>query len=183
MRNIFAAVLLTVVSIFGASVASAQERNVQGYVGVQVVRVNPDVRKPLFKFDRTTDTVGVNASVTGFVPDSSVGFTGELGANFDGSTHDSSLVTGLGGVTLQARNARLQPFVRGLGGFARVNADGDVLSLNNQTDYSPAFAVGGGLDIKLSDNIALRVVQADYLQTHAFDSVQHNLRLGVGIRF
>lgn len=181
MRNIFAAVLLTVVSILGASVASAQERNVQGYVGVQIIRVNPDIRKPSFRFDRTTDTVGVNASVTGFVANS-VGLTGEFGANFDGDKHDASLVTGLGGITLQVRNPRFQPFVRGLGGVARVNADGDVFTVN-QTDYSPAFALGGGLDIKLSDNVALRVVQADYLQTRAFDTVQHNFRLGAGIRF
>ncbi len=183
MRNLFAAVVLAVVATFGASVATAQERNVQGYVGVQVVRVNPDVRHPSFKFDRTTDTVGVNASVTGFAPDSSVGFTGEFGANFDGDKHDSSLITGLGGITLQARNPRFQPFVRGLGGVARLNADGDVISLNNQTDIAPAFAVGGGLDIKLSDNIALRVAQVDYLQTRAFDTVQHNVRFGAGIRF
>jgi opacity protein-like surface antigen len=181
MRKTFAAVLLTVVSLFGASVATAQERNVQGYVGVQVVRVNPDIRQPSFKFDRTTDTVGVNASVTGFVAES-LGVTGEFGANFDGDLHDSSLMTGLGGLTLQARNPRFQPFVRGLGGIARVNADNELLSINT-TDYSPAFAVGGGLDIKLSENIALRVIQADYLQTRAFDAVQHNLRLGVGLRF
>ena len=181
MRNFFAAVLLTVVSLFGASVASAQERDVQGFVGVQVVRVNADVRKPSFKFDRTTDTVGLNASVTGFVAEN-VGLTGEFGMNFDGDLQDSSLITGLGGVTLQARNPRFQPFVRGLGGFARTNSDSDNLLLN-QTSYSPAFAVGGGLDIKLSDNIALRVVQADYLQTRAFDTVQHNVRIGAGLRF
>lgn len=182
MRNFFAAVLLTVVSLFGASVATAQERNVQGYVGVQVVRVNPDIQNPSFKFDRTTDTVGVNASVTGFF-ENSLGVTGEFGANFDGDKNDSSLITGLGGLTLQARNERFQPFVRGLGGVARVNADGEILSTTNRTDYGAAFAVGGGLDIKLSENIALRVVQADYLQTRAFDTVQHNFRLGAGIRF
>lgn len=183
MRSIFAAVLLTVVSLLGASVTSAQERNVQGYVGVQVVRVNPDVRKPVFKFDRTSDTIGANASVTGFLESSGVGFTGEVGANFDGGLRDSSLVTGLGGLTLQARNARFQPFLRGLGGVARVNADTELVGAINRTDFSPAFAVGGGLDIKLSDNIALRAIQADYLQTRAFDSVQHNLRLGAGLRF
>lgn len=183
MRNFFAAVLLTVVSVFGASVASAQERNVQGYVGVQVVRVNPDVRKPVFRFDRTTDTVGVNTSVTGFFKGSGVGITGEVGANFDRGIHDSSLVTGLGGLTLQARNPRFQPFVRGLGGVARVSADNELYGISNRTDVSPAFAVGGGLDIKLSDNIALRVVQADYLQTRAFDGVQHNFRVGAGLRF
>ena len=182
MRNIFAAVILTVVSLFGASAVSAQERNVQGYVGVQVVRVNPDIRQPSFRFDRTTDTVGVNGSVTGFVS-KGFGLTGEVAANFDGDLRDASLVTGLGGVTLQARNARFQPFVRGLGGVARLNADSDVLGAVNRTDVAPAFAVGGGLDIKLGENIALRLVQADYLQTRAFDTVQHNLRVGAGIRF
>lgn len=182
MRKFFAALLLATISIIGASVASAQERNVQGYVGVQAIRVNPDVRQPKFKFDRTTDTVGVNASVTDFLA-KSVGLTGEFGANFDGGFHDSSLITGLGGVTIQARNERFQPFARALGGFARSNADSELKGAVNLTDYSPAFAVGGGLDIKLSDNIALRVVQADYLQTRSFDSVQHNLRVGAGLRF
>ena len=182
MRQFFATVLFMVVSLIGVSVAEAQERNVQGYVGVQVVRVNPDVRRPSFRFDRTTDTVGINASVTGFFAEN-LGATGEFGANFDGDANDSSLMTGLGGLTLQARNSRFQPFVRGLGGVARVNADTETLGVLNQTDWSPAFAVGGGLDIKLGDNIALRPIQADYLQTRTFGTVQHNLRVGAGIRF
>jgi hypothetical protein len=184
MRKFFAAVLLAVVSMFGAAAVSAQEKgDTQGYVGYQFVRVNADVRNPVFRFDSTTDSNGVNGSVTKFVEDS-VGLTGEAAVNFAGGRRDASLATFMGGLTVQANNETVQPFVRGLAGLSRVNSDNEVLgSFLNQTDYSPSFAVGAGLDVKVGNRVALRVVQADYLQTRAFGSVQHNLRLGAGIRF
>jgi hypothetical protein len=41
--------------------------------------------------------------------------------------------------------------------------------------------VGGGLDLKVSPNVALRLFQADYLMTHFSDARQDNIRLSAGI--
>jgi len=48
-----------------------------------------------------------------------------------------------------------------------------------------ATAVGGGLDIRESDSVAIRAFQADYLMTRFGGEMQNNARLacGVVIRF
>lgn len=43
------------------------------------------------------------------------------------------------------------------------------------------LALGGGLDVKATDRIAVRLVQADYLLTRFHDDSQHNLRLSFGL--
>jgi hypothetical protein len=52
-------------------------------------------------------------------------------------------------------------------------------------DTSTAFAMGygGGVDVKISDRLAFRVMQVDYLPTHIGGIWEHNFRLGVGIVF
>lgn len=44
-----------------------------------------------------------------------------------------------------------------------------------------AFALGGGLDVNVSDRIAVRVVHADYLRTRFLDERQNILRLSFGV--
>jgi hypothetical protein len=48
-----------------------------------------------------------------------------------------------------------------------------------ETGFAGAF--GGGLDIRASDRVDVRVIQFDYNPTRLFDSTQHNFRIGVGI--
>ncbi len=88
--------------------------------------------------------------------------------------------------TSRASN-HFQPYVHALFGAAR-----------GAYDYEPPFrdivstkfamAVGGGVDIRLSDAVAVRLVQADYLMTRFGSSSefdikdrQDNLRLGAGL--
>ena len=59
------------------------------------------------------------------------------------------------------------------------------------SETSFAMAVGGGIDINLSDRVAIRAIQADYLMTRYEDErvfgsgadSQHNARFSVGIVF
>lgn len=54
------------------------------------------------------------------------------------------------------------------------------------TGNSFAFSTGGGVDVTLSDHIAARILQADYLYTqlpNAGGDRQNNLRLGAGLVF
>ena len=46
-----------------------------------------------------------------------------------------------------------------------------------------AGAFGGGLDIKLSNHVDLRLVQIDYNPIKFQDGIQKNIRLGIGIVF
>jgi opacity protein-like surface antigen len=179
MKNfVFAVVMLF--ALMGVSQVHAQNK-VDVYVGAQVVRVNPDIKVPKFTFNSSTDSFGANGSVTVFVAPA-VGVTGELA----GTTSDgSSVITGLGGLTLQAnRKGTFQPFVRGLVGVARERANNQQLSnILDRSDLGLAYTVGAGVDVAVSKRVAVRVVQVDYLHAQVLGDVQNNIRVGAGIRF
>jgi opacity protein-like surface antigen len=50
-------------------------------------------------------------------------------------------------------------------------------------DSAFAMAVGGGLDVKLTDVIAIRLFQTDYVLTRFDDDTQNNFRASTGIVF
>jgi opacity protein-like surface antigen len=70
------------------------------------------------------------------------------------------------------KDERVTPFVHTL--FGGVHATGDT---------SFAWAIGGGLDVKVADYVAVRIIQADYLGTRFGGTTQNNARLSFGIVF
>jgi hypothetical protein len=110
---------------------------------------------------------------------------------------DSRLFNFLGGVQLKDNSSEstVKPFGHALVGAAHTRnrlrfnqiaciaifpspcADQTV----SETGFAAAF--GGGLDIRASDRVDVRVIQFDYNPTRLFDSTQHNFRIGVGIVF
>ncbi|MEK7831876.1 MAG: hypothetical protein AAB401_12360, partial [Acidobacteriota bacterium] len=48
-------------------------------------------------------------------------------------------------------------------------------------DSAFAMAIGGGLDAKVHDNLAIRLFQTDYVLTRFNDDSQHNFRLSTGL--
>ncbi len=67
-------------------------------------------------------------------------------------------------------------------GFAHVLVGGARIRIENTSATKLALAVGGGVDVNVSDNIAIRAVQADYLPIRSFfDGWTHNLRLQTGV--
>ena len=81
-------------------------------------------------------------------------------------------------------NKRVTPFARVLLGAATVKSKA---TLGNQSvEFSEtnfSYGAGGGLDIRVTKNIAIRAVQADYIHTSAFGEGQHNGRLSFGVVF
>lgn len=125
---------------------------------------------------------GFNASVTGNV-------TRHVGLKFDLSGHYQtnfgdriSVYNYLGGVQLKRNSsaARLKPFAHALAGGARLNVSSDSFDLS---ESGFAAALGAGLDVRAGDRIDVRVIQADYNPTRFGGSIQHNVRLGVGLVF
>ena len=51
------------------------------------------------------------------------------------------------------------------------------------SDLHKAIALGGGVDIPVTDRFSFRAIQADYLITNAFNTTQHNLRFSTGLIF
>jgi opacity protein-like surface antigen len=81
-------------------------------------------------------------------------------------------------------NKRVTPFARVLLGAATVKSKASLGSQSleiSETNFS--YGAGGGLDIRVSKNVAIRAVQADYFHTSAFGEGQHNGRLSFGVVF
>ena len=97
----------------------------------------------------------------------------------------SSLYNVLGGIEIKdnSTEARFKPFVHALVGIAhartRTNSNLTVDITDSDTGLSGAF--GGGLDIRASQRIDIRVITADYNPTRVFGETTNNFRIGAGI--
>ena len=128
-----------------------------------------------------SDSASITTSVIGF-PNISVR------ANADSSVH-----TFMGGPGFYLRtHSRFTPFTHFLFGAARVHSKGSfsatVGDLVNNIDFSItdtgfAMAIGGGLDLKITDSFALRLIQPDYLLARVGRNNQSNARISAGIVF
>jgi hypothetical protein len=130
---------------------------------------------------------GLVADVSGHYDSRSFRFTdvrGNVGL-FDGKTNRHTILIG---PRFSYRNSsRVVPFAHALVGVTRVHEE----TTNLATDFSTVFrgnnsgfamVAGGGLDVGISRNLALRIVQADYFVTRIFGT-QHNTRISVGLVF
>jgi opacity protein-like surface antigen len=146
---------------------------------------------------RRTSQNGVNVEYTRNLT-RNIGITGDLSAHFH---RDSSSASGgtftrrrdqyflLGGLQFKAHNdSRLQPFAHALFGVSlfrgftsNISASGNVFTIDDATAFG--MALGGGLDIRASKRIDVRLVQADYSPTHFGPGWQQNIRLSFGIIF
>jgi hypothetical protein len=131
---------------------------------------------------------GWHASLAGNL-NSWFGIAGELSGHYDGQDLDAfggidtSFYSFLVGPRLTSRvGERLNPFVHALLGVARGAIDPRG-SGDDRSASTFGLALGGGVDLKLGDTFAVRIVQADYLRTHFGESTQNNVRLSIGLVF
>ena len=208
MRNLL---FLTILIVAYASVSFAQSADynkVEFYGGYSHNRIDTGIgdSDPALRdiIDEREGFHGFNTSVTGNI-------TRYVGLKFDVAGHfkeksfpflstarvdvESSVFNFLGGVQLKdnSTEARVKPFAQALVGVAR--ARNKVAFTNvacaavfpspctdfTETDTGFAGAFGGGLDIRASKRIDIRVVQFDYNPTRVFEGTQHNFRIGAGI--
>jgi opacity protein-like surface antigen len=127
-----------------------------------------------------------------------LGLTGDASVHF----HRESRSTGgssfsskrdqyffLAGLQFKTGNGkRVQPFAHALFGaslFRGFTSDlrpsSNVYTFDDATSF--AMALGGGLDLRVSKKIDLRLIQADYAPTFFGPGRQNNFRLSVGIVF
>ena len=78
------------------------------------------------------------------------------------------------------QSEKVKPFAHVLFGVSHANAGFFSLSAS---DNSFAMALGGGLDVGFSKNMAVRLVQADYLLTRFGGASQNNARISTGLVF
>jgi len=83
-----------------------------------------------------------------------------------------------GPVISYRKHPSVVPFAHGLLGAVRGSSD--YLDISKPAVHF-ALAAGGGIDVKLTDTVALRLIQADYLMTRFSSTRQDNVRLSAGI--
>jgi opacity protein-like surface antigen len=106
------------------------------------------------------------------------------------SSTDTNIHTILVGPRFSYRKKeKITPFGHALFGVSRTHIESR-FSLRDSfedsftvSDTTFAMAIGAGLDMKLSNSLALRVIQADYLYKRVGRDERNNLRAGVGIVF
>lgn len=140
---------------------------------------------------------GINASITGNVS-RYVGIKGDYAFHRKGFDEtfgaanidvNADLHTFVGGVQFKDNNnngRKVKPFAHLMAGLghARFSVDGAPAGFDfteSETGFAGVF--GGGLDIRVSENVDFRVVQFDYNPTRLADQTQHNFRIGIGLVF
>jgi len=181
MHKLFFASLLILCCVPLAVAQSNDRSRFEFFAGYSVMRINykaelPNPPTPIIVAFAGKQTLnGFNASATinltkGF------GLTGD----FSGHFKTTSIPDPLGGnISTHVRvfnllggpqyrfggDSRVTPFVRALAGVANTRSRLEVPSLNStdrlsSTDF--ALALGGGVDVRVSERVALRVFQVDY---------------------
>jgi opacity protein-like surface antigen len=129
---------------------------------------------------------GWNASLTGNITKRFgivADFSGHYGSELDGSVlvHQDAH-SFLFGPRFSFRGNRLTPFVYGLFGATRFHESAIISGQKlSHSDTGFSSALGGGLDVKVNDRIAIRAFQLDYFRPNFFGESHNRGRLAVGV--
>lgn len=129
---------------------------------------------------------GWNASLTGninkrfgIVAD----FSGHYGSELDGSILiKKDAHSALFGPRFSFRGKRVTPFVYALVGATRFHESATVSGQKlSGSDTGFSSALGGGLDVKVNDRVAIRAFQIDYFRPNFFGEAHNRGRLAFGV--
>lgn len=129
---------------------------------------------------------GWNVSVTGNVTQRFgvvADFSGHYGSEIDGALLvKEDAHSFLFGPRFTFRRKRVSPFVYALFGVTRFRASATVSGQTfSDVDTGFSSAVGGGMDIKLNDRVAIRAFQLDYFRPNFFGEAHNRGRLAFGV--
>lgn len=80
-------------------------------------------------------------------------------------------------------NSRFKPFGQALVGLAHQRAVSSLDLTTPQTGNGLAMAFGGGVDVLVHSNLAVRAAQVQYLQSRAFSETENTWTLSTGVVF
>lgn len=183
MRKLFFRALLICCCAAPAAAQSDDTPRAEFFAGYSVMRINYEVEVErsdppslsVVGFDGKQTLHGFNVSAAGYVA-GNFALAGDFSGHFKTNRLPDPLgddirtrirvFNVLGGPQYKFRNGgRALPFVRAMAGVAHTRSTISVPSINvahttSSTDF--ALALGGGLDVRVSDSFDLRVFQADY---------------------
>jgi hypothetical protein len=189
----FKTIHITILILFCASLAAAQSTDYKkidfyaGYSAGLVVNSIGDDSIP----DDPQDYHGLDTSITR-------NFSRYAGLKFNfsvlkivpdneglGTIRDSHLYNFVGGVQLKDNSSEktFKPFVHALVGVAHIHHRFNLTNHPTESDTGLAGVFGGGIDLRVSDRLDVRIIQFDYTPMRLFDSSQPSTRFGIGIVF
>jgi opacity protein-like surface antigen len=123
---------------------------------------------------------GFNGAVTGYF-NKNVGITADFSGNYKTIEGVSAKVyTYTFGPTFRVPMDKATPFFHALFGGAHASAN---FEGSGGSSSGFAYAIGGGLDVNASKNVAIRIGQFDFLGTRIESTNQKNFRYSGGIVF
>lgn len=197
MRHVF--VLLLFVAI--AAIACAQDTpKVEVFGGYQFISADNKEAVPELGIGGRQSMHGFNADVA-YRAMKHVSLVADFGAAY------KSVPISTGGMNLDMRmrfypilfgprvsvtKGKVTPFAEALVGIGHISVGASVQGVSASQGYNKfAMAFGGGLDMKVANRMAVRVVKFDYLLVHFSDTTGgvsvsenlNNLRLATGVVF
>jgi opacity protein-like surface antigen len=131
---------------------------------------------------------GVNTSVTGNV-NKWFGVTADFSGHYGNELEGPILVskdahTFQVGPRFSRRGKRFTPFVYALVGATRFHESATIAGQHlSHADTGFTTTVGGGLDVTVSDRVAIRAFQLDYFRPNFFGEAHNRARLAFGLVF
>ncbi len=161
-------VLLTLLFLITSSALAQTNSKADIFGGYSYMHVSPGSGLP------GANTNGWEAQATGNLSEyigATADFDGHYGDVFGVGGHDYNF---LFGPTLTHRTEKFTPFAHVLFGVSHAGARGF-------SDTSFAWAIGGGADWNITNGLAIRLGQFDYLPTYFSKTTQNNFRYSTGI--
>lgn len=144
-----------------------------------------------------TDNIGWNGSLTGNI-NKNLGIVFDLSGYYNSRNEpiggipantDASFHSILVGPRVSDPRGNWVPFAQALLGWSRVNQETSTRGItgtafsSTSADNAFGFAAGGGMDYRLSDGTALRLVQVDYMMFRSGGVRLEGARISGGIIF
>ncbi len=164
-------VIAMLAAVIGLPLWAQDNPKAEIFGGYEYLRINPGSGAP------GQNNNGWNAALTGNLSPN-FGITADFaGAYKSIAGVRVSTYTFLFGPTLASRsNDKVTPFAHALLGGAHASAAGS-------GESAFAMALGGGIDYKAGESVAIRIGQFDYLMTRFGSSTQNNFRYSAGVVF
>ncbi len=189
MKKLSLLTLLLVLCPTMSAVAQEEAPKVEMFGGYSYLRINPGDGV------NSVSAHGFNTSLAGNIT-RSIGIVGEF-SRFSKSLSVSDVIDDpvFGAIEARARVSTLmfgprftlrggnaEPFVHALFGAAHGKFNASVAGVSESASgVAFAYALGGGLDIKVHDNFAIRIAQLDYIQARIGGEGLNNLRYSAGV--
>jgi hypothetical protein len=163
-----------------ASVASSQMLRVDVAGGFTVIRANegPAVCGCFYMNGGSGELAVTNSHNISFV--TNVGYTSQT--NIGNIDRNLALLTVLEGGRYTLERGRLSTFGQGMVGLGKTTSNYKI----DQSSARLALAVGGGLDLRLSNRFSIRPAEVEYLFTtipNGQNNFQNQLRMTAGVVF